>query len=140
MARTRREMIDLVIDNLGVLVPGQSPGDEAVSRVDLIIDPSLATLAALGIVYVADAGTPNPPSGGQIDDSIFIPLGDWIAWQVAGGFNLSDSPSLKALAIEAEKTLRIIGRPASTRRVLTTDLQLSGARIRASLGNYSRGT
>lgn len=140
MAQTRRELIDLVLDNLGVLVPGQSPGDEAVSRVDTIIDPSFATLAALGIVYVADAGTPDPPAGGQIDDALFIPLGDWVAWQVAGGFNLSDSPSLKALSIEAEKTLRIIGRPASTRRTLTTDLQLSGSRIRASLGNYSRGT
>ena len=139
MARTRRELIDLILDNLGVLVPGQSPGDEAVSRVDLIIDPSFATLAALDYVYVADAGTPNPPAGGAIDDALFIPLGDWVAWQVAGGFNLSDSPSLKALSIEAEKTLRIIGRPASTRRVLTTDMQLTNRRGRV-VGNYARGT
>jgi hypothetical protein len=139
MARTRRELIDLVLDNLGVLVPGQSPGDEAVSRVDGIIDPTFAMLAALGIVYVADAGIPNPPTGGEIDDSIFIPLGDCVAWQVAGGFNLSDSPSLKALAIEAEKTLRIIGRPARTRRVLSTDLQLAGRHSRAPV-SFTRGT
>jgi hypothetical protein len=138
MPKTRRELIDLVLDNLGVLVPGQSPGDEAVSRVDGIIDPSFATLAALGIAYVADAGTPDPPDGGEIDDAIFIPLGDWVAWQVAGGFNLSDSPSLKTLADQAEKTLRIIGRPASTRRTLRTDLQLAGARY--ALGNRNRGS
>ena len=30
MARTRRDLIDQVLDNLGVLVPGQAPGDEAV--------------------------------------------------------------------------------------------------------------
>lgn len=140
MAKSRRELIDLVLDNLGVLVPGQSPGDEAVSRVDGIIDPSLATLAALGIIYVGDAGIPNPPNGGEIDDAIFIPLGDWIAWQVAGGFNLSDSPSLKALSIEAENTLRIIGRPARTRQTLQTDVQLRGNRTRGVVGNFSRGT
>lgn len=139
MARTRREFIDLILDNLGVLVPGQAPGEEAVARVDGIIDPSLATLGALGIVYVADAGTPNPPAGGEIDDAIFIPLGDWVAWQVAGGFNLSDSPSLKALAIEAEKILRIIGRPARTRQTLRTDLQLAGRHSRAPI-NFNRGT
>jgi hypothetical protein len=140
MARTRRELVDLVLDNLGVLVPGQAPGDEAVSRVDSIIDPGLATLAALGIIYVADAGIPEPPSGGEIEDAIFIPLGDWLAWQVAGGFNLSDSPSLKALSLEAEKTLRLIGRPASTRRMLSTDVQLSGRHVRRGFGNFTRGT
>src|SRR5262245_31523137 len=118
--KTRRELIDLVLDNLGVLVPGQSPGDEAVSRVDGIIDPSFATLAALGIAYIPDAGTPNPPAGGEIEDAVFLPLGDWVAWQVAGGFNLSDSPSLKMLADAAETTLRTISRPASTRRTLRT--------------------
>lgn len=140
MPKSRREFIDLVLDNLGVLVPGQSPGDEAVSRIDGIIDPSFATLAALGIIYVADAGTPDPPAGGQIDDAAFIPLGDWVAFQVGGAFNLGDAPSLKVAQLEAEKNLRIIGRPASTRRVLTTDLQLNQSRIRAPMGNYSRGT
>ena len=56
MAQTRRQLIDKVLDKLGVLVPGQAPGDEAVSRVDGYVDPCFATLAALGIVYVADAG------------------------------------------------------------------------------------
>ena len=139
MSKTRRELVDLILDNLGVLVPGQSPGDEAVSRVDGIIDPSVAQLGAMGIIYVPDAGLPNPPSGGEIDDSIFLPLGDWMAWQVAGAFNLADSPSLKALSLEAEKTLRLIGRPAATRRALTTDAQLSGRHFRSS-GNYLRGT
>lgn len=140
MARTRRELVDLILDNLGVLVPGQSPGDEAVSRVDTIINPCLATLAAVGIVYVADPGQSNPPTGGEIEDAIFVPLGDWIAWQTAGGFNLADSPSLKLLADQAEVTLRLIGRPASTRRLLTTDAQLRGIRTRSPIGNFSRGT
>jgi hypothetical protein len=140
MARTRRELIDQVLDNLGVLVPGQSPGDEAVSRVDGVLDPCLATLAALGIIYVADAGTPNPPSDGEIDDAVFLPLAAYVAWATAGGFNLVDSPSLKILSDQAEKVLRLIGRPASTRQILRTDRQLLGTRIRARTGSFSQGT
>jgi hypothetical protein len=138
--RTRRDLIDAVLDNLGVLVPGQSPGDEAVARVDGIIDPSAATLAALGVIYLPDLGTPDPPTEGQFDDAIFLPFADICAWAAAGAFNLGDSPSLKTLADQAEKTLRIIGRPASTRQTLRTDLQLTGSRLRYPLGNFSRGT
>ena len=138
MPKTRRELIDQIIDKLGVLVPGQSPGDEAVSRVDAILDPSFATLAALDIAYVADIGTPNPPTGGEVEDALFLPLADWMAWQVAGGFNLSDSPSLKVLADQAEQVMITIGRPAPTRRTLRTDLQLTGAR--GAVINSYRGT
>jgi hypothetical protein len=121
-------------------VPGQSPSDESVERVDLIIDPSHATLAALGIIYIPDLGTPDPPDGGQIDDAIFLPFADICAWNAAGGFNLAGDPALKVLADQAEKTLRLIGRPASTRQTLRTDLQLSGSRLRYPSGNFSRGT
>jgi hypothetical protein len=110
-----------------------------VSRVDGIIDPGLATLAALGILYVADAGLNNPPTGGQIEDAIYLPLAAWMAWQAAPRFNLGDSPSLKVLADQAESTLRIIGRPASTRQALRTDGQLSGRRG-VSVGSFVRGT
>src|SRR5580765_7283519 len=127
MPKTRRELVDQVLDNLGVLVPGQSPGDEAVSRVDAIIDPSFATLAALGKCYVADPGDPDPPSGGEIDDAQFLPLCAYVAWQCAGAFNLGDSPSLKILSDQAESTLLLIGRPASTRKTLSTDVQLRGS-------------
>ena len=109
-------------------------------RVDGVIDPTLATLATQGIVYVADSGTPNPPAGGEIDDALFLPLASCVAWSVAGGFNLADSPSLKALQIEAVSTLRIIGRPASTRRTLSTDIQLRGTRTLSSPSSFSRGT
>lgn len=139
MARTRRELIDQVLDNLGVLVPGQAPGDEAVSRVDSVIDPAFASLAAQGYPYVADAGTRNPPAGGEIPDDQFLHLADHVAECVGGAFNMADSPSLKAKQIEALRILRIIGRPASTRRTLGTDIQLRNYRT-AAFGNFSRGT
>jgi hypothetical protein len=140
MSKTRRDLIDLVLDKLGVLVPGQSPHDEEVDKVDRVIDPQLATDAALGMPYVPDVGIPNPPTGGEIDDDRFLPIADRVAWAAAGGFNQSDSPSLKALSDQAEVTLRLIGRPASTRKVLRTDTQLSGGRGRMPVGNFSRGT
>lgn len=124
MASTRRQLIDQVLDNLGVLVFGQAPSDEMVSRVDDHIDPAIAQLAALEIVYVADAGTPNPPSGGEIDDAIFLPLSDWITFAAAAPFGLGADPALKTLSDEAELTLRRIGRPAQTRKVLTVDKQI----------------
>src|SRR5262249_31150933 len=114
--------------NLGVLIPGQSPSDDQVARVDGIIDPTVATLAALGIIYIPDVGTRNPPDGGDIGDEIFLPLADKCAWAAAGGFNQADNPTLKALDSRADDTLRRIGRPASTRRTLSTDIQLSGRR------------
>jgi hypothetical protein len=137
--RTRRELVDAALDNLGILVPGQAPGDEAVARIDSIVDPAAATLAALGIIYFPDLGIPNPPTGGQIEDAVFLPFAAICAWEAAGGFNQADSPSLKLLALEAEKTLRLIGRPASTRQTLRTDLQLTNRRY-GPAGNFTRGT
>src|SRR5262245_25429083 len=103
--RTRRQLIDAVLDNVGVLVPAQSPTEDQVARVDTIIDPCVAQLAAQGIIYIADVGTADPPDGGQIDEAIFLPLADICAWAAAGGFNLADSPSLNALSRQAESTL-----------------------------------
>lgn len=140
MAQTRRQLIDKVLDKLGVLVPGQAPGDEAVSRVDSYVDPAFAQLAAEGIVYIGDGGLPDPPSGGAIDDALVNLLADILAWASAGGFNLADSPNLKLLADQAESKLRVIGRPASTRQTLRTDTQLSGSGLRGPVGNFTRGT
>jgi hypothetical protein len=121
MAKTRIELIYKVLDNLGVMVPNQSPAAETVTKVDDIIDPALSMFAAMEIVYVADAGTPDPPTDGEIDDAIFLPLADMLAQECSGGFNLAGDPAIKALAILAEEKLRIIGRPAKTRVLLTTD-------------------
>lgn len=137
--KTRRELIDQVLDNVGILVPGQAPSDEMVSKVDTRLDPVLATLAAREIVYVFDAGTPSPPAGGEIDEAIFLALADSIADRVAGAFNLAGDTALKALAVLAEDELRVIGRPARTRRMLRVDAQLRSPR-RNIPGNFSRGT
>jgi hypothetical protein len=139
MASTRRALIDAVLDNLGVLVFGQAPTDEMVSRVDGLVDPVLAELAALEIVYVGDAGTPGPPAGGEIDDAIFPSLSDYVAFAVAAPFGLGADPALKVLSDQAEETLRRIGRPARTRKTLTTDIQLRAGNRRYAQFNYTTG-
>lgn len=124
MSKTRIELIYKVLDNLGVMIPGQSPAAETVSKIDDIIDPALSMFAAMEIVYVADAGTPGPPKGGDIDDAIFLPLADMLAQECSGGFNLAGDPSLKTLAILAEEKLRVIGRPAKSKQFLSTPVEL----------------
>jgi len=122
------------------LVPGQAPGDEAVSRVDGYVEPCFAELAAIGVPYQPDIGLPDPPSGGQIDDANFNSSADYLAWMCAGAFNLGDNPQLKLLADQGEARMRQIGRPASTRQTLRTDTQLRGGSWRAPVGNFTRGT
>lgn len=141
MPKTRRELIDLTILKLGVLVPGQSPSNENVSIVDAVLDPLFAEMAHLEITYVGDIGTPNPPTGGEIPDEQFLSLGDKAAWAAAGGFNLVDAANLKVLDDQATDKLRTMSRPAATRRTLSTDLQLRGMRnIPYTSNNFSRGT
>lgn len=138
-SKTRRELIDAVLDSLGVLIPGQAPSDEAVARVDDVLDPVLAQVAADDILYVQDPGTSNPPSGGQIDLAIFLPLADIVAWNIAGAFNSAGDPSLKVKNDLAEKTLRRIGRPARTRKTLQTDSQLRTGNRRRMPFNFITG-
>lgn len=141
MPKTRRELIDATLDNLNILVPGQSPSDEEVARVDGRLDPGFAMLAAMDVVYVADTGLDNPPTGGEIEDALFLLLADVFAYLCGGAFNQGDSPELKVKYDIAIEQLRIIGRPASTRQTLRTDGQLRGGRaIRTTFGNFTQGT
>lgn len=137
--KTRRELIDRVLDNLGVLVEGQAPAEEMVSKVDKLVDSHMASLRTREIVYVAQLGTASPPAGGEFDLELFLAIADSLAFRAAPAFNLAGDASLKALAILAEDELRVIARPARTRRMLRVDKQTRTDR-RHSTGNFTRGT
>lgn len=137
--KNRFELISHVLDNLGVLMPGQSPASEDVDRIDKMLDAVLASLSGRDIVYVYDAGTANPPIGGEFDDSIFLALADMIAMRVAGAFNLAGDANLARLANLAEEELRVIGRPPKTRKTLATDIQLRVGHRRYGSFNYTTG-
>jgi hypothetical protein len=137
--KTRLELVYQVLDNLGILVPGQAPPDEMVAKVDTRLDPVLASLRTREICYVSDPGTPSPPTNGAIAAEVFLALADVIADRVAGAFNLAGDTALKSLAILAEDELRVIQRPQRTRKMLRVDAQLRSPR-RNIPGNFSRGT
>jgi hypothetical protein len=138
-SRTRLELIHKVIDNLGVLVPGQSPSAEDVGKVDNVLDAVMASLAAREILFVGDLGTATPPAGGEIDETVFLGAADILADRCAPMFNMAGDAQLKALAIQAEDELRIIGRPPKTRRVLQCDAGVRTQHMRG-VGNFTTGT
>ena len=138
--RTRVDLIDEAIANLGVLVEGQAVSNAMRQKVDRVLDGHLAQLRVQEIVYIADAGTPNPPAGGEIPVEYFSPLSHTLAWAAAPGFSLAGDPSLKALDGLAREELRVMNRPGRTRRTLRLDSQLRMQTRVTSSGNFSEGT
>ena len=118
--KTRRELIIEALDQLNIIVPGQAPSPTIINKMDEVFDPIVEQLEGLGIYYVDDPGEVGP-SGGAIESSAFLALGAYLANAGASKFNLPADTKLKALAMEAEQTLRTLSRPASTRRFLRTD-------------------
>jgi hypothetical protein len=120
MSKTRAELINQCLYNLGVIAQGQTISDEEVDKMDLIIDAAVAKLAALEIYYVADAGSLGPGYG-AIEDSAFLSLAAYIANEACAGFNLAADAKMMALASIAEGDLRTLSAPARTLRTLRVD-------------------
>lgn len=134
MSKTRAELVNQCLINLGIIAEGQSVSAEDVSKMDGFVDPSVALLAGLEIYYVQDAGDVGPTDG-SIEDAAYLPLADWIANQACSGFNLPADEKLQARAILAERTLITLAAPARTLRTLRIDPALQGRRI----GHYRGG-
>ncbi len=127
--KTRAELITEALDQLGIIVPGQAPSTTIINKMDTIVDPVIEQLDGLGIYYVDDIGEIGPADG-AIESSAFLALGAYLANAAAAKFNLPADIKLKALAQEAEQTLRTLARPASTRKFLSTDLGIPTGRRR----------
>ncbi|PDT74124.1 hypothetical protein [Bradyrhizobium sp. C9] len=120
MSKSRAELINQCLTNLGVIAQGQSISPEETSKMDGIVDPAVAQLADLDIYYVQDAGSLGP-SDGAIEDSAFLPLAAYIANEACAAFNLPADAKMQALAQIAEQKLRTLAAPARTRRTLQID-------------------
>jgi hypothetical protein len=127
--KTRLELIIEALDQLNIIVPGQAPSSTIINKMDEIFDPVIEMLDGLGIYYVDDPGEIGPADG-NIESSAFLALGAYLANAAASKFNLPADAKLKALAIEAEQTLRTLARPASTRKFLKTDAGIPTGRSR----------
>lgn len=127
MSKTRAELINQCLTNLGVVAEGQSITADMVNKMDGIIDPAISELSALDIYYAQDAGEVGP-SNGEIEDSAFLSLAAYIANAACAAFNLPADQKMQALSMLAEQKLVTLGRPGSTHRTLQLDPALRSHR------------
>ena len=135
MSKTRAELIDQCLTDLGVIAAGQSIDADLVAKMDGYIDPAVALLARLEIYYVQDPGSLGP-SDGAIEDEAFLPLAKWIANQSCAGFNLPADAKMQALAMIAEDNLRTLAAPARTLCTLRVDPALTTPRRGVYRGGF----
>jgi len=129
MSKSRAELIDQAIINLGVLQPDQTTTPENIAKMDTVVDPAIAELAELEIYYVSDAGDVGP-SGGEIEDSAFLSLANYIANAACAAFNLPADAKMQVLATQAEAKLRTLSAPTRARKTLQVDAALLNGRGR----------
>lgn len=135
MSKTRAELINQCLTNLGVIAEGQSIDADLVTKMDGFVDPAVALLSRLEIYYVQDAGSLGP-SDGAIEDEAFLPLADWIANKACAGFNLPADTKMQALAMIAEDNLRTLAAPARTLKTLRVDPALTPRRYGIYRGGF----
>jgi len=93
--RTRRDLIDRALSELGVIAAGQTPSAEDVSAVDQLVDAVCDELSTREIVYIDAPGEPGP-DGGEIEPGVFLPLASWLANVAAPDFGAQYSPEVEA--------------------------------------------
>ena len=120
MSKTREQLINQSLLNLGVIAEGQSISTEDMNKMDGIVDPAIAQLSALDVYYVSDPGALGP-SGGEIPDEAFLSIAKYIANEACSAFNLPADQKMQAMAVDAVDKLRIITAPTRTLRYLKVD-------------------
>lgn len=78
--RTEADLLQEVLENLGVLAAGQTPEQEDLSRVSEKLPSIIATLGATEVVYIPDLA--------NIPDEYFIPLSNCVAYYCKAKFGL----------------------------------------------------
>lgn len=73
--KTRAQLIERALKNLGVIEPGEAPSSEDSDTMDGLIDPLLSQLAVDQIIYIGDPE--------QIELEYFLPLARLLA-NIAG--------------------------------------------------------
>lgn len=136
MSKTRAEFINQCLTNLGVIASGQSIDADLVDKMDTVVDPALAELAALEIYYVQDAGEIGP-TGGDIEDSAFLSLAAYVANAACAAFNLPADQKMQALAMLAEGKLRTLSAPGRAFKILRQDPAIARHRRFFYNGSFS---
>lgn len=85
MTKTRSDLIERALKNLGALPQGQTASAEDSQSMDAFIDPLIETLNQRGIVYIGDSE--------NIPDEYFLPLGECLAFVASPEFGASLDPA-----------------------------------------------
>lgn len=110
MSKSRSELVNRALADLGALPVGQTASTQEYASVDNLVDPLVASLSERDIYYVSDTSA--------IEDAAFIPLGRCLAWAAAPEFGLHGDAALAALNEQAERHLKAIGSEPPSYRVL----------------------
>lgn len=115
MAKTRADLIERALKNLGALPAGQSASAEDSLSMDALIDPLLDSLNMREIIYVGDSE--------NIPDEYFIPLGELLAFAASPEFGASLDPARLTMdgRPKAEDDLRHIQSARPTYQTLEVD-------------------
>ena len=100
MPKTRAELVNRALSNLGALPVGQTASTQEYASVDNLVTPTLESLQARDIYWVSDENA--------IEDAAFMALGHCLAWNCAPEFGLHDDASLAALSQQGEVHLKTI--------------------------------
>ena len=111
--KTRRNLVEQALMNLGVLASGQAAENEDVSRVDGFVDPMLAMLNASDIIYI--------PYAEEIPVEAFLPLAAVLANTAKASFGRAGDAALQSEAEQAKYDLKCVARPGAGVPLLRTD-------------------
>lgn len=95
--KTRRELVDQSLTNLGVLASGQTPEAEQVASMDSYVDPVVEMLAERRICEVGNTD--------EIPNAWFLPLSYILSGQAAASFAMANDPRIILLADRGERLL-----------------------------------
>lgn len=113
--RTQADLLQEVLENLGVLAAGQTPEQEDLSRVSEKLPSIVALLGATEVVYIPDIE--------NIPDEFFIPLADCVTYSCKQKFGIvGDAASAIDQAYQiALMQFRVMNRGKPTYETLRSD-------------------
>lgn len=98
--KTRRDLVEQALKNLGVIASGQTPSAEDVARMDAYVDPVLEELEEVGTIEVDDDEA--------IPAAWFLPLSYVLTGAAASDFGSHNDPRVILLADRGEKRLHAL--------------------------------
>lgn len=115
LTKTNAELVDAVLENLGVLAEGQTSEPEQTSRIQGRLPSILATLRSTEVFYLGNADA--------IPEDAFNALSDVVAYACHNSFGVTgeELQALKIADTEARVALKTIQRGRPTYQPLQTE-------------------